>query len=39
MTRVLLLLLIGFIILVFSRLNDSRIGRGWVAILEHEKAA
>jgi branched-chain amino acid transport system permease protein len=35
----LLLLLIGFIILVFSRLNDSRIGRGWVAIREDEKAA
>ncbi len=35
----LLLLLIGFVILVFSRLNDSRIGRGWVAIREDEKAA
>jgi len=35
----LLLLLIGFIILVFSRLNNSRIGRGWVAIREDEKAA
>jgi branched-chain amino acid transport system permease protein len=35
----LLLILIGFIILVFSRLNDSRIGRGWVAIREDEKAA
>jgi branched-chain amino acid transport system permease protein len=35
----LLLLLLGFIILVFSRLNDSRIGRGWVAIREDEKAA
>jgi branched-chain amino acid transport system permease protein len=35
----LLLVLIGFIILVFSRLNDSRIGRGWVAIREDEKAA
>jgi branched-chain amino acid transport system permease protein len=35
----LLLLLIGFIILVFARLNDSRIGRGWVAIREDEKAA
>jgi branched-chain amino acid transport system permease protein len=35
----LLLLLIGFIILVFSRLNDSRIGRGWIAIREDEKAA
>ncbi|TCN43237.1 branched-chain amino acid transport system permease protein [Kribbella orskensis] len=35
----LLLLLLGFVILVFSRLNDSRIGRGWVAIREDEKAA
>ena len=35
----LLLILLGFIILVFSRLNDSRIGRGWVAIREDEKAA
>jgi branched-chain amino acid transport system permease protein len=35
----LLLILITFIILVFSRLNDSRIGRGWVAIREDEKAA
>ncbi|WP_405058095.1 branched-chain amino acid ABC transporter permease [Kribbella sp. NBC_01505] len=35
----LLLILIGFIILVFARLNDSRIGRGWVAIREDEKAA
>jgi branched-chain amino acid transport system permease protein len=35
----LLLVLVGFIILVFSRLNDSRIGRGWVAIREDEKAA
>ncbi|WP_433168568.1 branched-chain amino acid ABC transporter permease [Kribbella sp. CA-247076] len=35
----LLLLLIGLIILVFARLNDSRIGRGWVAIREDEKAA
>jgi branched-chain amino acid transport system permease protein len=35
----LLLILIGFIILVFVRLNDSRIGRGWVAIREDEKAA
>ncbi|WP_020388824.1 branched-chain amino acid ABC transporter permease [Kribbella catacumbae] len=34
-----LLLLLGFIILVFSRLNDSRIGRGWIAIREDEKAA
>ncbi|MHB8184870.1 MAG: branched-chain amino acid ABC transporter permease [Dermatophilaceae bacterium] len=35
----LLLVLIGFIILVFARLNNSRIGRGWVAIREDEKAA
>lgn len=35
----LLLLLIGFIILVFTRLNNSRIGRGWIAIREDEKAA
>ncbi|MEU8227110.1 branched-chain amino acid ABC transporter permease [Kribbella sp. NPDC048915] len=35
----LLLLLIGGVILVFSRLNNSRIGRGWVAIREDEKAA
>ena len=35
----LLLLLIAFIILVFTRVNNSRIGRGWVAIREDEKAA
>ena len=35
----LLLVLIAFIILVFTRLNNSRIGRGWVAIREDEKAA
>ena len=35
----LLLLLIAFVILVFSRLNNSRIGRGWVAIREDETAA
>jgi branched-chain amino acid transport system permease protein len=35
----LLLVLIAFIIMVFSRLNNSRIGRGWVAIREDEKAA
>ena len=27
------------VILVFTRLNNSRIGRGWVAIREDEKAA
>ena len=35
----LLLILLAFVILVFTRLNDSRIGRGWVAIREDEKAA
>ena len=35
----LLLLLIAFVILVFTRLNNSRIGRGWVAIREDERAA
>ena len=34
-----LLLLLMFVILVFTRLNDSRIGRGWVAIREDERAA
>ncbi len=35
----LLLFVLALIILVFVRLNDSRIGRGWVAIREDEKAA
>jgi branched-chain amino acid transport system permease protein len=35
----LLLLVLALIILVFVRLNNSRIGRGWVAIREDEKAA
>ncbi len=35
----LLLVLIAFVILVFVRLNNSRIGRGWVAIREDERAA
>ncbi|MFC7492454.1 MULTISPECIES: branched-chain amino acid ABC transporter permease [unclassified Knoellia] len=35
----LLLLIAVIIILVFTRLNNSRIGRGWVAIREDEKAA
>ena len=35
----LLLVLMAFIVLVFSRLNQSRIGRGWIAIREDEKAA
>lgn len=35
----LLLVVLGIIILVFNRLNTSRIGRGWVAIREDEKAA
>ena len=30
---------LGLVILVFVRLNNSRIGRGWVAIREDEKAA
>ena len=35
----LLLILAAFVILVFTRLNNSRIGRGWVAIREDERAA
>jgi branched-chain amino acid transport system permease protein len=35
----LLLVLIAFVIMVFVRLNNSRIGRGWVAIREDERAA
>ena len=35
----LLLVLVAFVITVFVRLNNSRIGRGWVAIREDEKAA
>jgi branched-chain amino acid transport system permease protein len=35
----LLLVLIAFVILVFVRLNNSRMGRGWVAIREDERAA
>jgi branched-chain amino acid transport system permease protein len=35
----LMLVVIGLIILVFVNLNNSRIGRGWVAIREDEKAA
>jgi branched-chain amino acid transport system permease protein len=35
----LLLLVAGIIITVFVRLNTSRIGRGWIAIREDEKAA
>ena len=35
----LMLLLMAFVVLVFTRLNTSRIGRGWVAIREDEKAA
>lgn len=34
-----LLVLIAVIILIFVRLNSSRIGRGWIAIREDEKAA
>jgi branched-chain amino acid transport system permease protein len=33
------LVLMGWVILVFTRLNDSRIGRAWVAIREDEVAA
>ena len=35
----LLLVLIAVVILIFVRLNNSRIGRGWIAIREDEKAA
>ncbi|KGN38786.1 branched-chain amino acid ABC transporter permease [Knoellia subterranea] len=35
----LLLVIAAIIIFVFVRLNNSRIGRGWVAIREDEKAA
>ena len=35
----LMLLVIGLIIVVFTNLNHSRIGRGWVAIREDELAA
>ncbi|WP_370892972.1 branched-chain amino acid ABC transporter permease [Janibacter sp. GXQ6167] len=35
----LLLFLTAFIIMVFANLNNSRIGRGWVAIREDERAA
>ncbi|MET4078920.1 branched-chain amino acid ABC transporter permease [Janibacter sp. UYMM211] len=35
----LMLLLTGIFILVFARMNNSRIGRGWVAIREDERAA
>jgi branched-chain amino acid transport system permease protein len=34
-----LLVLIAFIVFVFTRLNNSRIGRGWIAIREDERAA
>jgi branched-chain amino acid transport system permease protein len=35
----LMLVVAAIIIMVFTRLNNSRIGRGWVAIREDEKAA
>lgn len=35
----LMLVLVGVIILIFTNLNRSRIGRGWVAIREDERAA
>ncbi len=34
-----LLILIAFVVTVFARLNNSRIGRGWIAIREDERAA
>lgn len=34
-----LLLWLAVVILIFTRLNNSRIGRGWIAIREDEKAA
>jgi branched-chain amino acid transport system permease protein len=34
-----LLIFLAIVILIFVRLNNSRIGRGWVAIREDEKAA
>ncbi len=34
-----MLVVAAIIIAIFSRLNDSRIGRGWVAIREDERAA
>lgn len=34
-----LIALIVFVIIVFTHLNNSRIGRGWVAIREDERAA
>ena len=33
------ILLIAVVMLIFARLNDSRIGRGWIAIREDELAA
>jgi branched-chain amino acid transport system permease protein len=35
----LMLIVLGFIIVVFTNMNRSRIGRGWVAIREDELAA
>ena len=35
----LLLIVAAIVITIFTRLNNSRIGRGWVAIREDEKAA
>ncbi|MFC7624036.1 branched-chain amino acid ABC transporter permease [Microlunatus sp. GCM10028923] len=35
----LLLLILLFVVLIVIRLNNSRIGRGWIAIREDEKAA
>ena len=39
MSRIFVLVLMAAVILVFTRLNDSRIGRAWVAIREDELAA
>ncbi|MBO1754347.1 branched-chain amino acid ABC transporter permease [Allobranchiibius sp. CTAmp26] len=36
---ILLVLVAALIITIFSRLNNSRIGRGWIAIREDERAA
>jgi len=36
---VLMLILLALVVLIFVRMNNSRIGRGWVAIREDERAA
>ena len=35
----LMMVLLAFVVLIFVRMNNSRIGRGWVAIREDERAA